>query len=173
MLTKSYNILSRNGSSFSSCKQTSFLWKQSTASELWFLHPTNQLSSYQMTGSKCHNCRNGILVHSLWNPLTFPFSKTVSVRRSSDKTEFHSLLPQLVAWGRASFCKHVKLRLKKHFKHLFWVKVDLDASLWDKWHLTFGTKRTATVILLKDQVLRLISYHILLTRTGLTSYCCH
>lgn len=48
----------------------------------------------------------------------------------------------------------------RHFKHLFWVKVDLDASLWDTWHLTFGTKRTAIVKLLKDHLLRLISYSL-------------
>ncbi len=90
-LTKSYIILSRNGSYFSPCKQTCFHWKQNTAPELWFLHPTNQVlqrEQYQMTGSKCHNCRNWIIVHSLWNPFTFLFSKTMSVWRSSDWLNF-------------------------------------------------------------------------------------
>lgn len=64
--------------SSSSCKQIWF--PLSTAPELSFLHLTNrvlQREQYQMTGSKRHNCRNGILVHSIWNPFTFPFSKTI------------------------------------------------------------------------------------------------
>jgi len=115
---------------------------------------------------------------SIEDVLVFPFSKTsypMSMRRSHERynsahvTAVSCIMRQsIVGITGQTILLHTltDYGLKtislpgRHFKHLFWVKVDLDASLWDTWRLTFGTKKTAIVKFLKDHLLRLISYSL-------------